>query len=51
MRFRYDENMRRCLGMDIPKSYKLFIPVNNISGYFAGDNPAKNTFHEFKILL
>jgi len=40
--------MRRRLGMDIPESYKLFILVNNISRYFPDNNPAKNTFHQYK---
>ena len=51
MDFRYNKEVRRCLGMNIPKSYKLFILVNNISGYLPGNDPAKNTIHEFKILL
>jgi hypothetical protein len=49
MRFRYDKNMRRRLGIYITESYKRFVLIDYISRYLSGYDTAKNTVHEFKI--
>ena len=36
--FRYDQNVDRCLGVDVAKRNTAIIFVNDISGYFTADD-------------
>jgi hypothetical protein len=47
MRFRDYNYVDRGHGVDVPEGNKIFVLINNITGYFAGNNVTKNAFLHF----